>query len=278
MKRFLGLLFLFAAPAFAAGLPDANAVPHMSEQGRVGYRQFLASTPHRAFAIAPGGAWGWVADAESPEAATEQALATCQGQGRQTCVAYAVDNTLAFDRARWVTLWGPYLRAAGAAAAPTGMLRGQRLPDLAFATADGKPVKLSDFRGKVTVLHFWGSWCPPCQREMPDLARLVKRMEKNRDVLFVLLQVREDFASASAWAKSHGAGLPLYDSGTKNSSDDSLRLMDGGRLKDRELAKAFPSTYVLDKHGIVLFSHTGPVTGWEQYAPFLEDAVAQSGR
>lgn len=278
MKRLLPWLFLFAGPAFAAGLTDTDAVPHLGEQGRAAYRQFLAGAPHRAFAIAPGGAWGWVAESESTDTAAEQALANCQGQGRHTCVVYAVDSTPSFDSKRWVALWSPYKNTAAAAAAPVGMARGQRFPDLAFASPEGKPVKLSDFRGRVTVLHFWGSWCPPCQREMPDLARLVKRMEKNRDVRFVLLQVREDFAAASAWAKPHGADLPLYDSGTKNSSDDSLRLVDGGRLKDRDVAKAFPSTYVLDKHGIVIFSHAGPVTGWEQYAPFLEHAAVNSGK
>jgi thiol-disulfide isomerase/thioredoxin len=272
------LWLLCTGCAFAAGLTDADAVPQLNEQGRAGYRQFLAAGRHRAFAIAPGGAWGWAAEAESADAAMDQALSNCRGQVRQTCVVYALDDALAFDPKRWVSLWGPYPRAKEAASAPTGMARGQRFPDLAFARADGKPVKLSDFRGRVVVLHFWGSWCPPCQREMPDLARLVKRMEKNRDVGFVLLQVREDFATANAWAKSHGAGLPLFDSGSKNSDDDSLRLAGGGKLKDREVAKAFPSTYVLDKHGIVLFSHTGPVTGWEQYAPFLEHAAANSGR
>jgi thiol-disulfide isomerase/thioredoxin len=278
LKRLTGLLVLLADPALGAGLTDANAVPHLNEQGRSGYRQFLASTPHRAFAVAPGGAWGWAADAESEDAAMDQALSNCQGQSRQPCVVYAVDSAVVFDSRRWVASWRPYRTAAEAAALPVGMLRGQRFPDLAFAAADGRPVRLSDFLGKVTVLHFWGSWCPPCQREMPDLARLVKRMEQNRDVRFVLLQVREEFAAASAWAKSHGAGLPLYDSGAKGGSDDSLRLSNGGMLKDREVAKAFPSTYVLDRHGVVIFSHTGPVTGWEHYAPLLEDAAAHSGR
>lgn len=269
---------LLAQAVQAARLDDADAVPHLDARGKAGYREFLTAPPPRAFAIAPGGTWGWSADAGSSPLAEQEALANCQANTTQHCRLYARDHEVVFNTADWVRAWGPYKIAAEAARAGTGTHLGERFPDLAFADAAGRPVKLSDLRGKLVVLHFWGSWCPPCQREMPDLARLVEAAKRARDIRFVFLQVREDYAGASAWANRIAKGLPLYDSGMRRSSDDSLRLADGRRIADRAIAQAFPTTYVLDKHGIVVFSHVGPVAGWEQYIPFLRDAAARSGK
>jgi thiol-disulfide isomerase/thioredoxin len=46
------------------------------------------------------------------------------------------------------------------------------VPDLPFADGDGKPVRLTDFKGKVVLLNFWATWCAPCRREMPALDQL----------------------------------------------------------------------------------------------------------
>jgi len=45
-------------------------------------------------------------------------------------------------------------------------------PDFSLASLDGKPSRLSDYRGKVVLLHFWATWCVPCRSEMPVIQRL----------------------------------------------------------------------------------------------------------
>jgi len=57
------------------------------------------------------------------------------------------------------------------------------LPDL-----DGKPHKLSDYRGKVVLVNFWATWCPPCRREMPSMERLSQRLQ---DQPFVILAINQ---------------------------------------------------------------------------------------
>ncbi|MFZ1538669.1 MAG: redoxin family protein [Chromatiaceae bacterium] len=272
------ILFAFSGPGLAATLTDIDAIPHLDERGRDGYRRFLATLPPRAFAIAPGGAWGFSTETSSADLAEQEALANCQAQTRQSCQIYAADETVVFNQDLWERSWGPYLDANEAARATIGTDKGEQFYDLAFHTAEAQPIKLSDLRGQVVVLHFWGSWCAPCLRELPDLARLANLLEAEQGVRFVLLQVREDFVSARAWADRVVPGLPLYDSGTRTDADSNLVLANGQHIADRLFAKVFPTTYILDRHGIVVFAHVGPVTHWEEYRPFLLDAAAHSGR
>jgi thiol-disulfide isomerase/thioredoxin len=49
---------------------------------------------------------------------------------------------------------------------------GRLAPDFVFTAPDGRTVKLSDYRGKPLVLHFWATWCGPCIRELPLIAAL----------------------------------------------------------------------------------------------------------
>lgn len=267
-------LFALAAIAQAADLRDAAAVPQLGPRGVASYREFLSAGTHRAFAIAPGGAWAWRADLPSRELAERAVLDDCREHTQQTCVPYAVDEQVVFDAQAWPRLWGPYLDAAAAQRAPTGVKRGERFPDLTFRDAAGKLLKLADFRGQVLVLHFWGSWCGPCRRELPDLQQLVRQLEKRRDIRFIFLPVREPFATARDWVRQQQLQLPLYDGG----GGESFLLADGSRLPDRQVAGKFPTTYVLDRHGLVVFAHIGDASRWTEYAPFLQDALARSGR
>lgn len=261
------LLILLAGLAVAApALP-----PHLGPSGLDEYREFLDAPDHRAFAIAPGGAWAWVSAEPSAREAEEKALAICQGQTAQACVSYAIDNRTVFDAARWPTLWRPYSSAAQARKAQVGRERGQRMHDLAFTSAQGKATRLSALRGKVVVLHFWGAWCPPCRREMPDLQRVQQAMAQRPGIAFVILQAREKFEVSKQWAEKQNIALPLADSGSTGEEDATFRLAGGGRIKDREIANRFPTTYVIDRHGIVVFSHVGPIHDWSQYEPFLRD-------
>jgi peroxiredoxin len=267
------LLSVFAAAASAApGLP-----PHLAVSGQDEYREFLEAPDHRAFAIAPGGAWAWVSGESSARDAEEKALSICQGQTEQRCVSYAVDGRTVFDAAKWPTLWRPYSGAAQARKAAVGRERGQRMHDLAYTDARGKATRLSALRGKVVVLHFWGAWCPPCRREMPDLQKLLQAMAQRQGIAFVILQAREKFEVSKQWAEKQGIALPLADSGSTGEDDATFRLAGGGLIKDREIANRFPTTYVLDHNGVVVFSHVGPVHDWSQYEPFLRDIADRKG-
>jgi thiol-disulfide isomerase/thioredoxin len=274
MRNISGLLLMaIAGVVFAA----PTMPPQLGPSGQDEYRDFLEAADHRAFAIAPGGAWAWASGKSTAKAAEEEALAVCQGQTEQRCVGYAVDDKVVFDAAAWPKLWRPYASATQARKAAIGRERGQRMHDLAFKDAQGKQRQLSTLRGKVVVLHFWGAWCPPCRREMPDLQKVQKALLDRHDIVFVILQAREKFEVSRQWAERQALTLPLADSGSTGDDDPNFHLADGGRIKDREIASRFPTTYVLDQRGLIVFSHVGPVNDWPQYEAFLRD-LAEAGK
>jgi thiol-disulfide isomerase/thioredoxin len=71
-------------------------------------------------------------------------------------------------------------------------IAGKTAEDFAL-TMDGKPRKLSDYRGQVVVLNFWASWCPPCVEEAPSLNRLQRHIEARGGT--ILFSIDEDPAA-----------------------------------------------------------------------------------
>lgn len=262
------------AAAFAAPADP----PFLGRGGAAEFRAFLDAPDHSAFAVAPGGGWGWSSGAPSAALAREQAMARCAAHASVACVPYAANGKLIFDESAWARGWQPYAGFQAARRAKVGTARGARAPDLAFVDAPGRRQTLSSLRGKVVLVHFWGSWCPPCRDELQDLARLQVQLADRDDIVFVVLQVREPIAQSRRWARDRGVTLPLADSGVEDDADGRLRLAGGGTIADRDVASVFPSTWVVDKRGIVVFSQAGPVHGWTHHASLLRDVAAHSGK
>ena len=260
----------------AADFRDAEAVPHIDNEAREGYRVFLSMPHHRAFAVAPGGAWGWSDSEASRKHAEAVAIAGCEQYTDERCIVYTVDDEVVLDRESWARLWRPYLDRAFAEAAATGVNPGQRFPDLAFSRDDGSNGTVSDFRGKVLLLHFWGTWCAYCLPELVELQALYDELAESGDFEFALLQARESVDVTRRWLDDKGFSLPQYDSGVSGADQDALRLSGGEPIPDRELARAFPTTYVLDRRGIVVFRRVGPALRWLEYVPLLKDVAAQT--
>jgi len=273
----MGLCCLFATTVSAEPtVSDVDAIPHVGKRARESYVDYLYADPHKAFAIGPGGAWAWQAGKASPQEAEQMAIEYCQRYSQQKCVAYAINDKLVFDSQQWPTLWGPYLSKEQAAQAPIGNRVGQRFYNMAFKDENGKRKTIADVRGKVVFIHFWGSWCPSCMIEFPSLVRLQKQLneELGKQVELVILQAREPFSESIKWARKNGfEDVKLYDSGAKSLSDTAFLLADGSWIEDRDVAKTFPTSIVLDKNGIVVFYHTGPVNNWMEYIEFFRDTA-----
>lgn len=108
----------------------------------------------------------------------------------------------------------------------------------------GKPGRLTDLKGKVVVLNFWASWCPPCVEETPSLNHLQKYIETRNGVILGV-SVDEDPAAYEKFLRDYGVVFPTFREPTRKLA------LDYG-------TPVFPDTYVIDRRGKILRKFYGP--------------------
>jgi len=96
---------------------------------------------------------------------------------------------------------------AQAASAPAPVMAGSPAPPFTRPSFDGKPVSLKSYRGKVVLVDFWASWCPPCIIEIPQLIALQKKHAGQLQVIGVSMD--DDAASARDVAGRFPFNYPL---------------------------------------------------------------------
>jgi cytochrome c biogenesis protein CcmG, thiol:disulfide interchange protein DsbE len=113
----------------------------------------------------------------------------------------------------------------------------------------GKSMRLSDLRGKLVVLDFWASWCPPCVEEAPSLNRLQKYIESH-NAMVLGVAADEDPYAFSKFLVDQGVTFPTYrDPGTKEHFSP-IALSYGTSM--------IPETYIIDRHGKIARKVIGP--------------------
>lgn len=105
---------------------------------------------------------------------------------------------------RWGLGAGTALFVIGSALLLLRQDTGQKVPDLAFSSLDGRTVQLNESAGKPTVVNLWATWCPPCVREMPVLRQA--QIER-QDIRFVFLNQGEDAARVRTWLETQRLAL-----------------------------------------------------------------------
>lgn len=131
---------------------------------------------------------------------------------------------------------------------------GELAPDFTLVDLDGKEVSLSDFRGKYVLINFWATWCQYCDLEMPDLDRLYK---ENEDLVVLAVNVQEEKGVVEDYIKKGGYTFPVV-------------LDEEGYVSLTYLVSSYPTSYFVDKEGILLGGVPGMMT-YEQMVQILEN-------
>ncbi|MDR3565645.1 MAG: TlpA disulfide reductase family protein [Negativicutes bacterium] len=136
-------------------------------------------------------------------------------------------------------------------ATETGVATGKVAPHFSLTDLSGKTVPVGA-AGRVTILNFWATWCPPCREEMPQLQQFV---QKNPGVAFYAINIQEPAAKVGAFLEQNHFSMPVL-------------LDSDGAVATTYRVNAIPTTVILDKDGVIRFRKAGGVTQAE-----LEGAI-----
>lgn len=131
-------------------------------------------------------------------------------------------------------------------------------PAFTLQDGDGNPISLADYKGKVVLLNFWGTWCPPCRHEMPSMQHLYEREQSKGFVVLALNQTEtpDDVFIYTSQLSVTPTFKILYD----KKSDVATKYQVVG----------LPTTFLIDKHGNIRYRAVG---GRDFNSPKVEQQI-----
>ncbi len=175
---------------------------------------------------------------------------------------------------RYITSWLLLLFVAGTlvVAAQSGIRQGDTrrenpasevlAPDFtAPSLTDDTSIRLSSLRGKVVVMNFWASWCPPCRAEFPLLVKLYDRY-KERGVVLLSLNLAEEAETARHFIQQAAPPFPVYAGAVAAAKYDASRL---------------PTTYFIDRAGRIRRQVSGfhPKRTEVEFSSLIDELLAE---
>ena len=140
--------------------------------------------------------------------------------------------------ALWIW-WSAVPSGATTAGKIPAPMEGFLAPDFELTTLNGEMVSLSDLRGKVVLVNFWASWCPPCRSEMPAMERIYTEYGPNEFVILAVNNSRQDRpAEAERFVAEKNLTFPIL-------------LDTDGQVSALYQVHSLPTSFFIDREGIV---------------------------
>lgn len=128
----------------------------------------------------------------------------------------------------------------------TGAGKGQVAPNFTLTDMQGQNVSLTDLKGKVVILNFWATWCPPCREEMPSMEMLYRKF-KDQGLVILAVNVEQD-------------GAKLVQSFLQRTPYTFPILLDGNaEVQNLYKVFRFPESYIIDRNGNVVEKVIGAI-------------------
>ena len=115
--------------------------------------------------------------------------------------------------------------------------------NFSMVTGEGNPVSLGDFKGNVTFVNVWASWCPPCVAEMPTIESLYSQVSDHDDIRFVMLSVDQERKDARDFMNNRGYRMPYQ--------------FPASSMPNAFNSSVLPTTYVVSKEGQIVYKKEG---------------------
>jgi cytochrome c biogenesis protein CcmG/thiol:disulfide interchange protein DsbE len=138
---------------------------------------------------------------------------------------------------------------------------GRIAPDFVLTDASGKPVRLSSFRGKVVLLNFWATWCPPCNAEIPWFVECQRRYGDRGFVVLGISLDDDGWKSVTPYAVDKKINYPVM------LGNAHVTQLYGG-------VKSLPMTLIVDRLGNIAANNAGLIDK-DQYETEIEGALGE---
>ena len=120
---------------------------------------------------------------------------------------------------------------------------GATISNIIFSNSAGQTVALADLKGKVVIINFWATWCPPCRAEMPSFNNLYNKLKADKNLVFIAVDADGDLNKSASFLTNNGYSLPLY----KIASN----------VEELVYSGSLPTTVIIDKAGKMVFAAPG---------------------
>jgi len=128
-------------------------------------------------------------------------------------------------------------------------------PDFTLADLEGNWVSMNQFKGKVVLLNFWGTWCGPCRREIPDFVKLSEKYKDDGLEIVGVTLTSGPPKRISSFADQWGINYTLLTDIDGNETQSVTALY--GQVTGRRIS-GVPTTFLIDRDGYIRQKYVGP--------------------
>ena len=115
---------------------------------------------------------------------------------------------------------------------------------------EGKPISLSDYKGKIVFIDFWATWCPPCRMSIPYVEKLYQKYKKSEDIVVLGINLQEDKDTITKFMQKQKMNYPILLSDNKVISNYKI--------------SSIPQFFLIDRNGDLYNKYVGFAPGVEE--------------